>query len=518
MNNDKLENLINKGVPIDTPFLLSINLLKSFCNDQEKLNKCVQEAVLKFGKFLSEIGLENYLFYSFAFQIISDQNSLEKKIYFSPRTIPLTLIYSLIPQKEQKKYKDKLFDSEEEVVYETLLKRIDKLRRIKKKNNLSKEQVLSMEFPALYKVFLANKNAIQYLISLAEKYSNGKISKEKYIELRDEFIDSNPGIINTIYDVVDYYISTGVKKEYSVTKFCNDYADFFEKMIDSVELFDEYFYSNPLSLDDIVIDKERFELYLAIKNAIAIIEAKDSDKQRYAFYLANYFKEDSNRQTSLEPVIQIEELGDTLINPFSVYQLYTRLLIENPDIKPLTFNEEDFEGMNSDEVKEFINNLLETFSANWDVIPLEEVERSGLKHDPSDKKDDIDRRIELFMEKHSFYGSLSPIMSIRGKKTFDGYVGYIFSNGMVVLDKFYQNYKKGVVSKGDAIYCMRIEDFYRLSQFPKSILRKDSNVISIVHRKGWQEKVLEVIKQKGNGIETEEEVNKLLNKNLVTKK
>ena len=513
--NNTINDLINKGVPIDTPFLLSINVLRTFCKDQKKLEESINNSILQFGNYLSEINLSNYIFYSFAFQIITDQKSLEKKIYFSPEKVPLTLIYSLVPREKQKELKDKLFKSEDQEAYKIIRQRIDKLRKIKKKGKLSKEQVLSMEFPMLNKVYLENKEAIEYLISLADKYSNGKISRDKYLELCNDFSESIPGIINAIYYVVDYYISTGVKKEYTVTKFCNDYADFFDKMIDNIGIFEEYFYNNPLSLDGIEIDKEKFELYLAVKNAITMIDSDDKSKQKYVYFLANYFKENENRKSSFETIIQIEELGDTLINPASVYELYKKILIEYPNIRPVTFSDVDFRGMNLEEVETFIENFLETFSANWDVIPKEEITNSTPVHPYKPHVIDEERLLDLFVDKKVFYADLDPFMCVRGKKTFDGYIGYIFTNGMVVLDKFYQNSKKGIVSKGDAIYCMKVEDFYRLSQYPKSILRKDKTVKVIEHRNGWQDRVLDVIKQNGDGFKTKDEIDKLLNKSLI---
>ena len=106
-------------------------------------------------------------------------------------------------------------------------------------------------------------------------------------------------------------------------------------------------------------------------------------------------------------------------------------------------------------------------------------------------------------------------MVIRGKDTFDGYIGYIFSNGTVILDKFYDNSRKGKVSKGDAIYYMDIQDFYKLSQLTKTELMKRKEVGRIIHRGNWQSDVLEVLRKTGDGMKVSSKVNGLVNNQLI---
>ena len=97
------------------------------------------------------------------------------------------------------------------------------------------------------------------------------------------------------------------------------------------------------------------------------------------------------------------------------------------------------------------------------------------------------------MEKKEFFSTTNPMFRVKGKETFDGYVGYIYPNGKVILEKFYKNTANNQVSTGDAIYILDIGDFYRLSHFTKKVLMNDKRVERIVHNGDWQSKVRKVL-------------------------
>ena len=52
-----------------------------------------------------------------------------------------------------------------------------------------------------------------------------------------------------------------------------------------------------------------------------------------------------------------------------------------------------------------------------------------------------EKLVELYMQKKDFYDRTDPFFRIIGKNTFEGYVGHIYTNGKVVLDKFFENSK-----------------------------------------------------------------------------
>ena len=118
--------------------------------------------------------------------------------------------------------------------------------------------------------------------------------------------------------------------------------------------------------------------------------------------------------------------------------------------------------------------------------------------------------MDLYVEKKELYGSTDPFFRIRGKDTFEGYVGFIYPNGKVILDKFFNS--NGRLADGEAIYVMDIDDFYRLSQFSKSVLMKDSKVQRVIHQGAWQDKVRRIIEKDGDSINTADTVRELIKK------
>ena len=66
---------------------------------------------------------------------------------------------------------------------------------------------------------------------------------------------------------------------------------------------------------------------------------------------------------------------------------------------------------------------------------------------------------------------------------------------------------------------MNIEDFYRLSQYPRSIiiemLKNDPSIGRFPHVKGWTKDVLKIIEEDNNKSKTVEEVKELIKRKKV---
>ena len=120
--------------------------------------------------------------------------------------------------------------------------------------------------------------------------------------------------------------------------------------------------------------------------------------------------------------------------------------------------------------------------------------RENTKHLTEEEKQiKRERMLDLYIEKKEFFATTNPLFIVKGKETFDGYVGYIYPNGKVILEKFYKNASNSQVSTGDAIYVLDIGDFYRLSHFTKKVLMNDERVDRIVHSGDWQSKVRKIV-------------------------
>lgn len=77
-----------------------------------------------------------------------------------------------------------------------------------------------------------------------------------------------------------------------------------------------------------------------------------------------------------------------------------------------------------------------------------------------------------------------------GKNTFNGYIGYVYPNGRVVLDRFYDKQNDSTLADGNAVYAMNIEEFYELSKLSKSELIRSKLCRRYIHKGNWTSKVL----------------------------
>ncbi len=502
-NNDVVSRVINKGVPINTPVNISINFIYKSCKNKDKLDQLIYYQFGELGRITDSDKYKVQPVVPSEFQLYMDPETLQKKLCFSEDTILSLLEYNLGTKKTiSRNYLSQLSRDE-------LALKINKLRKIKKKGNLSKEEVLSRDFPRMYKLYLNEKQFFKEMQILVNKISTPGISREKLRELvyecsgrLSEYGYRTPPTIEGLKKIVN---------SFNLNSFCERYADYFQHVLDNEEIIYEKLQDNPISFNELDIDEEKLSLYLAFEFIAKISDDNTLDKQKYIYYLADYFGREQNRKNDNNTMLRMNE--DLIITPALLYKEFTEILIKYPELRLVNFKDVDFSGMKEEEIVEFINEYLKVFKANWDIIPVGDIIKGlgdGKVNDP-----DMERRIEIFMEKQEFYSEFDPFMCVRGKKTFDGYIGYILSNGLVVLDKFFQNSKKGIVSKGDAIYCMNIEDFYRLSNYPKSVIRKDKNVICIEHRNGWQEKLSNIINHRDFTFKTKEEVEELQTKKLI---
>ncbi len=103
--------------------------------------------------------------------------------------------------------------------------------------------------------------------------------------------------------------------------------------------------------------------------------------------------------------------------------------------------------------------------------------------------------------KEAFYSANVPEIRVIGLEKYNGYMGYIYPNGKVVLDKVY-NSNAPSTATGNAIFIVDAKDFETLSRKDKTSLSKDPRVRKLTHRGAWEERVKEIIDKEG----TKEEI------------
>ena len=133
----------------------------------------------------------------------------------------------------------------------------------------------------------------------------------------------------------------------------------------------------------------------------------------------------------------------------------------------------------------------DTYDIMLDYTPS--ASKKEKKENTNDDKVSEEKLLEIFMKKKEFFGSRKTVIRVKGEDEFEGYIGYVYINGKVVLEKYYNSEKTKSLTYGNAIYCMDADKFLILSQFPKRILKNNPNVDRIEHRDDWQDKVSKII-------------------------
>ncbi len=107
---------------------------------------------------------------------------------------------------------------------------------------------------------------------------------------------------------------------------------------------------------------------------------------------------------------------------------------------------------------------------NWEFLPKGTVIKKTSSDSRVVSKESIDKdalRAEVnkritFLENSGIIGT-----PIKGKNTFNGYYAFVYSNGKVILEKFWENEETMNPATKAATYVMTIENFVEMSKLPK---------------------------------------------------
>lgn len=537
MENYNFKQALNRGVPVETPVSLVYSDLYNLCDNKSRFSKVVDKEFEKLYKFVmgenTKLG-DMQLFQTM--MVTTDSNTLEKNICFSFSGI-ISSIY--INFNIDNMYYDMVINHKDCIRFMNidLNDFIEKCNE--KKSDLriiSKEKTLKREFPALYKIYLERKEKVDFynncseILENPERYGLSKLqARIKVFDfLKKNNIDENTNLDEEIRNA----------QNFSLENFCLDCAETFEYITSRVLEIKAYLPNNPIDLSKIShFDKEKIDLYIANQFLLFAENATLEEKQRFLYHVTSYFLSDENRKTDTNLKIQCGNVNNNEfqvnesgyeITPKNLYDRYKKLLIDNPTLHAIDFRGVDFSNMNLCEVEDYMNEFLNDLLANWEFLPKDDrtVEKNVLDNivkfsnkEESEKKKKLDRErlLDLYMEKKEFYDSSDPFFRIKGKNTFDGYIGYIYSNGKVILEKYYENSNTSRLAYGEAAYVMDIDKFYSLSRLTKNelITMDDSVCDRIIHKGNWQQKAQNVINQAGDFFQTAKEVKKMVKTNNV---
>lgn len=537
MENYNFKQALNRGVPVETPVSLVYSDLYNLCDNKSKFSKVVDKEFEKLYKFVmgenTKLG-DMQLFQTM--MVTTDSNTLDKNICFSFSGI-ISSIY--INFNIDNMYYDMVINHKDCTKFMSIdLK--DFIEKCNEKKSdlriISKEKTLKREFPALYKLYLERKEKVDFynncseILENPERYGLSKLqARIKVFEfLKKNNIDENTNLNEEIRNA----------QNFSLENFCLDCAETLEYITSRILEIKAYLPNNPIDLSKIShFDKEKIDLYIANQFLLFAENTTLEEKQRFLYHVTSYFLSDENRKTDTNLKIQCGNVNNNEfqvnesgyeVTPKNLYDRYKKLLIDNPTLHAIDFRGVDFSNMNLCEVEDYMNEFLNDLSANWEFLPkndrtveknvLDNVIKSSNKEKSEEKKKlDRERLLDLYMEKKEFYDSSDPFFRIKGKNTFDGYIGYIYSNGKVILEKYYENSNTSRLAYGEAAYVMDIDKFYSLSRLTKNelITMDDSVCDRIIHKGNWQQKAQNVINQAGDFFQTAKEVKKMVKTNNI---
>lgn len=476
-------DILNKGVPIELPELLDTDVytLLDYAIDRDSVEKQVIDFSNKMFDYVDgllthkshrKLGLRTNLLIAYQPKTKSNELILDARY----------LIWDMV------RYLNVDFEG---VTNEIVDKKCSQL------SSITSEGKLERKFPKLYQVYLEelefNKQMEGYL-----KKHNGNLKL-----LKRSVVGQN--------EKTDMYIEDTLKIR-GIKPFCKIYASIIKEIIDNFNVYDEYFLNHPFDVfrkNIFIGDALEADLALRYINAIKKAETLE-DKQKYLYFLTAYFNENKGWINSDIGF----KLNDKLVMVDDLYNSYIDILIANPGLKVVNYARSEFDEFTPEEVEEYMKLEILDAKANWEFLEegLQEDRaakaiHNGIKNikDKSRKEKKKEELKALYIKKKELFDGTFNYRTVEGKNTFDGYLAFIYPNGKVILERFFEKRKDGseVIATEQAIYVMNIDEFYSLTNLSKTEIIRDRLCKRYIHKGDWQSKVINEIKSDGKAPDSE---------------
>lgn len=461
MNIDEIYNSINKGIPNQIKLELSFDDLVNYCfEDKKKLLTSLINVRKEFENTITKICGYNKSHHDFFdnLRLITNYKNSNTGIYVSP----LCFVKKI---KEILGVYNSIIDLNDQELIKELNNRLQVLKSI---HDIDK---LKDEFPWIFDDY---KYSLNLMDNIREEEKN---NFDKADIMR-----------------VDYQ-KNGLDTRFNV--FLSNQKQMYKSFIDHAKDIIEYADTNPISFDKFTgLDKDKFELFVAYK--YLEYAKKEENKQAAIYYLTTYLNELGGRNSSM--IYKDREIS-------SVYILkeLRKILKSNKTLKAVNEPRNVFNSYHVKHVKNHLNKYLNSLD-NWCVLRLTPNEilqnqQSRIEKiadyymDESNTKSrnvkllKIKKYITMFIRKLNFYENSNYELRLFGIGPFESYVAYLYSNGMVVVDKFYDESLEVNPTYNEAIYVMDIDTFLKMISMDKPSLRDNNNVKRIIHSGHWEDKL-----------------------------
>ena len=476
MNN--FEKAFNKGVPTDLDIDVTFYDLLNMCDDKKVVTEILSNGLFDYNHRVSDvIGKATNIYPgNRLIRISTDLDSLDKKVIISPSFLDSVIAGCLNVNNYYAKSRrgdvgnyGSLDDAKE---------RLELLKTVRSATQLKKE------FPYLADAFRQTKQI--------------KIQLERAKNASDELYQQ----------LLDFYCISEMELEFfnncdSILNFIEYSCLVFEGIIDNYDRLKDLYKEKDLGKELFAhMSLEQLELYLASYFLdMAELSSDVSEKQKCMYYVSAYMFEHKDDEEDVTLDKLVINLGNKVklksVSRKELYEKFKTILVNNPELYNINFDSHIFSDMSMEEIEKLMAEYMRSVKLKWEILPdddssiIENIIKSSTGGSGSDFKYSGVKRdpVEVFMEKKEFFDSSDPFLKVMGKDTFDGYVGYIYPNGTVILDKFYDNVKTKKLAEEHAIYCMKLDDFYLLSQLSKSTIIAGKLCKRFYHRGDWQSRV-----------------------------
>lgn len=486
MNEKEMFKSINKGVPNFVSIEIPVDTIINECaSDQDLLKKEISEIREQLREYLiTRMGFakaNNTFFVSL--KTTTNYKDSSNSLYISPKPFIVMLKKILGVAYDGNSFNDL-------TLKEQLLSRVEKLSQITTPDELQRE------FPYIYADYELSKN-----------------QKKKIDNMQKEIITN-----------FDLELMDKLQQRKRMFYFCALSTDFQEFIYNQTLMYrnfilkrqfvEKHLNETPLDLSKFEgLDKEKFEMLLAYTYLQEAEYTSDHEKrQKCIYYVSTYLRETKTSKTTVRN-------HGVVISFDLIKEKYKKILEKDPRLNPIDLDRQRFEGYHYKHVQNHIKKYY-GHRVMWTLIPegfqpndLDQKVYAGLNErykqsTPEEKEQRIREGLELYERKINFYESTNYIARVYGKDKFDGYVGYIYPNGQILSEKFFEDYKKFIPCTKECIYNFTIYNFEELSKHSKLTLIKDKKCKRILHAGEWEKRNLSVIEQPP--IAPEEDIKKLI--------
>ncbi len=345
-----IKSALNKGVPIDTPITIDIDEFLRIFEKEELINeyrKSISDTVSQISNIIEMYGGE-FMIPTYA-TIVTEANHT-RVLHFSSSCYYLSVAYLL-----QGKNCDEILNANDEKQMREILK--EKIINIKTPENLKEN------FPVIYNQYIERLEFNKSLIELDKLVNNPKTSLELKLKNTSKITNN----FKKLYSNFDLKKETEFSKNFTFSNFLARISKVLDTILSHGEEIINIYYSHTLDINSFTEEEEdKLNLYIAAKYMQEIEKTETKDKQRYLFYLTNYFKENVEIQVTRVKI----KLSEGKVTPISLYQKYKELLAKNPDLLVVNFSYQDFQDMTKEEVEDFLTLYLAELHANWELLFL----------------------------------------------------------------------------------------------------------------------------------------------------